>query len=354
LAEGGYRIGAVSKITGIGTETLRAWERRYTAVTPGRTSSGGRIYSRDDVAKLLLLKSIVDAGHAISSVASLGVDELKIRWNSVCKEQDRAAGFGDIGSRAEYGRTRVDQKCRVGLIGDGFPLRVTDGLEDFEGIELIGVTDTLQQWIESYVTSEPHVIIIESPTINAQTRSFVNGVLQSTRAWHVIILYGFANQELMSNLQDSRVTAIRHSVDIYGLARLCIDRAGGDARNLRTNANATLSMEQSIPARRYSNKSLAQLASISPTIKCECPQHVTQIIKSLVAFEIYCAECENNNKDDASLHAYLHGTTAQVRSIMEDALAHIIKSENIPVPGSSIYTRIVASCPFCGFERKSP
>ena len=40
-----YKIGAVSKITGIGTETLRAWERRYEAVVPGRSESGDRVYS---------------------------------------------------------------------------------------------------------------------------------------------------------------------------------------------------------------------------------------------------------------------------------------------------------------------
>ena len=52
-----YKIGAVSKITGIGTETLRAWERRYQAVVPGRSESGDRVYSSDDLNKLFLLKT---------------------------------------------------------------------------------------------------------------------------------------------------------------------------------------------------------------------------------------------------------------------------------------------------------
>ena len=330
--EGGYKIGAVARITGIGTETLRAWERRYAAIVPGRSTSGGRLYSRDDVAKLLLLKSLVSNGHAISSVASLSIDELKARWSAVSGEMEQQ--FTDDytpSSAADKPRSAPVKRCRVGLIGDGFPLRVTDGLEDFEGIELLGVTDTLNQWTQQFVTEEPHVIIVETPTINSATRAMLNSVLQATRAWHVIVLYGFASQESMTSIQDSRVTAIRHSVDMYELARLCVDRAGGDSKNLRTHANATLSMEQSIPARRFSNRHLSQLAGISPTIKCECPQHLTHLIKSLVAFEIYSAECENDNADDAALHAYLHGTTAQVRSIMEDALAHIIKYEGVDI-----------------------
>ena len=55
LRDDEYKIGAVSKITGIGTETLRAWERRYKAVVPNRSESGDRVYSRDDLAKLFLL-----------------------------------------------------------------------------------------------------------------------------------------------------------------------------------------------------------------------------------------------------------------------------------------------------------
>ena len=77
-----YKIGAVSRITGIGSETLRAWERRYQAVIPSRTTSGDRNYSRDDVAKLLLLKSMVDVGISIGTIAGLSYEQLKQRAES--------------------------------------------------------------------------------------------------------------------------------------------------------------------------------------------------------------------------------------------------------------------------------
>ena len=79
-----YKIGAVSKITGIGTETLRAWERRYQAVVPGRSDSGDRVYNGEDLAKLFLLKNLSDAGNSIGTIARLSVQELKGKWeNSV-------------------------------------------------------------------------------------------------------------------------------------------------------------------------------------------------------------------------------------------------------------------------------
>ena len=71
-----YPIRAVAKLTGITIDTLRAWERRYQAETPDRTSRG-RLYSDADVRRLLLLRAALDGGHAIGQVASLSDAELQ-------------------------------------------------------------------------------------------------------------------------------------------------------------------------------------------------------------------------------------------------------------------------------------
>ncbi len=65
-----YPIRAVAKMTGIGLDTLRAWERRYGAVRPER-GERGRVYRDRDVRRLLLLKGLVSRGHSIGQMASL-------------------------------------------------------------------------------------------------------------------------------------------------------------------------------------------------------------------------------------------------------------------------------------------
>jgi len=57
-----YNIGAVSRMTGIGIATLRAWERRYGFPESGRTSGGHRLYSEADVINLRWVKEQVDGG----------------------------------------------------------------------------------------------------------------------------------------------------------------------------------------------------------------------------------------------------------------------------------------------------
>lgn len=71
-----YPIRAVARLTGIGIDTLRAWERRHGAVTPVRDQRG-RMYTDADVARLRLLRSAVEHGHSIGRLAGLGDRELR-------------------------------------------------------------------------------------------------------------------------------------------------------------------------------------------------------------------------------------------------------------------------------------
>ncbi|MFE6074385.1 MerR family transcriptional regulator [Paenibacillus sp. NPDC057886] len=56
-----YSIKQVAAMLGIPTVTLRAWENRYSAVTPERTESGYRLYTEENVADLRWLKEQVAA-----------------------------------------------------------------------------------------------------------------------------------------------------------------------------------------------------------------------------------------------------------------------------------------------------
>jgi DNA-binding transcriptional MerR regulator/methylmalonyl-CoA mutase cobalamin-binding subunit len=74
---GQYSISIVAKRSGVKTELVRAWERRYQAVTPTRTTGGHRIYTEQDIARLTLLNQATTHGHSISRIAHYSLDELK-------------------------------------------------------------------------------------------------------------------------------------------------------------------------------------------------------------------------------------------------------------------------------------
>lgn len=72
-----HPIGVVATRTGLPQDLIRAWERRYDAVTPGRGPTGRRLYSDDDIEKLRLLRRAVAGGRRISDVAVLSIGELR-------------------------------------------------------------------------------------------------------------------------------------------------------------------------------------------------------------------------------------------------------------------------------------
>jgi DNA-binding transcriptional MerR regulator len=71
-----YPIRTVAKLTGVSLDTLRAWERRYSAVTPER-GARGRLYGEVEIQRLTLLRDAVECGHAIGQIAGMEDSHLR-------------------------------------------------------------------------------------------------------------------------------------------------------------------------------------------------------------------------------------------------------------------------------------
>ncbi len=63
------RIGEVSRRTGVGVPTLRAWERRYGLLSPARTDGGHRLYRERDVAHVRAMQRLLDDGWSAGAAA---------------------------------------------------------------------------------------------------------------------------------------------------------------------------------------------------------------------------------------------------------------------------------------------
>jgi PAS domain-containing protein len=56
-----FSIGEVAAMVGMSPHTIRAWERRYRVVSPGRTQSNQRRYTSEDLETLIRVKQAVTA-----------------------------------------------------------------------------------------------------------------------------------------------------------------------------------------------------------------------------------------------------------------------------------------------------
>lgn len=65
-----YTIGTVSKLTGVGAITLRAWERRYGLIQPVRKESGHRLYTRKHIDQINRITALTQQGMRISQISA--------------------------------------------------------------------------------------------------------------------------------------------------------------------------------------------------------------------------------------------------------------------------------------------
>ena len=69
------RIGELARRTGVATELLRAWERRYGLLAPVRTASGYRLYSGEDVVRVGRMRQLLASGLSAAEAARQALAE---------------------------------------------------------------------------------------------------------------------------------------------------------------------------------------------------------------------------------------------------------------------------------------
>jgi len=125
-----FPIGFVSMTTGLSCHVLRAWERRYQAVSPRRSPGGRRLYSRADMERLTLLKRAVDSGHRISHIAGLDRETLRDLTHSVSAPRPDPPAVKTLLPEPEEAQTYV-QSC-LQAIGAMDAPALQDGLDRAE------------------------------------------------------------------------------------------------------------------------------------------------------------------------------------------------------------------------------
>ena len=93
----GLPISAVERETGIPKDLLRMWERRYGFPLPGRDEHGDRVYPREQIDKLRLLRRLMDLGFRPGKIVHMETDELDALF---ARQPARSAPLPAPGSRS--------------------------------------------------------------------------------------------------------------------------------------------------------------------------------------------------------------------------------------------------------------
>lgn len=326
-----FEISAVARLTGISSHVLRVWERRYSVVEPQRSDSKRRQYTQSDIRRLSLLKTLVDNGHSIGSVASLTTGQLEERLSSVMESR-----IGDDGLE-ESAPAGV---CRIGLVGTILRQAVREAADTAPALRIVGEFTTLQELLSGLRPGAVDLLVIEHDTIFAEEIKEVQEAIAQMHVRRAILVYRFAQDDVIQPLDIKKITALRAPVDSAEIQLACIADIQLALRSGKVEEMPEASAPESefkrlpvgdIPERAYTDEQLVRIAGMSSVVKCECPQHLACLLSSLSAFERYSEQCEDRNQEDAALHGFLHRTTAECRSRMEMALSEVLTQEGISV-----------------------
>ena len=83
---GHFSISDLEQLSGIKAHTIRMWEQRYNLLRPVRTATNIRLYSEDDLRRLLNVTTLCGQGQRISQVASLSDAEMKAAVLACCND----------------------------------------------------------------------------------------------------------------------------------------------------------------------------------------------------------------------------------------------------------------------------
>lgn len=304
-----YRIGAVAKLTGLTVHNLRVWEKRHNAVATERTESGRRVYSEAALNRLKLLKACVNNGLAISSVAAMDDDELR----------ETLAEFGSVETKAKSQQPEL----KVCLVGREVLPSLERTVQQYLNTQHLERHDSLTAFESEADASHYDVVMLDVPSFSAAQAQDLGTLVKRLSAERVVLFYRFARQQDVSYLRTLGVRTMKAPVDRNELHSLL-----SDIINVEHKTAKILPLRRA-PSRQFTDTALSKAANLSSSIDCECPHHMAEVIKSLVAFENYSAQCKNKDRASEDLHRHIHIRTAEARAIMESLLQSVLEQEGI-------------------------
>ena len=119
-----YPIRTVARLTGLSPDLIRVWEHRYGVVKPLRGPRRARLYTREDVAHLRLLATLVANGRSIGDVARLDHETLRALASEAmppplgAAEAEPTGEPGEVVERVLAALGRFDTRQMERLLGE--------------------------------------------------------------------------------------------------------------------------------------------------------------------------------------------------------------------------------------------
>ena len=304
-----YRTGAAARLAGLPVETLRVWERRYSLSDAQRSERGQRLYSAEQVARLGLLKQLVDQGHSIGVLAGLSRDQLQSMLG--LDGQAKAVAAAPV---------------QVLLVGAMLARRIAAMGQGALSLDVRGHCAGLALAEELPRDAGADVLVIEQSELDERVMPAIASAREATGVGAVVVLYRFCSSATIRALRAQGCLVARIPADLNELALLCQSALTGHRPPLQEPLAAAVAPP------RFADEDLANISAAGNRMTCECPRHLSELLLMVGSFERYSQQCASRNPEDAALHAELALASGRARVVLEAAMERLAVEEGLPLP----------------------
>lgn len=120
-----FTISQLQRYSGISVHSIRAWEKRYNALTPSRSEGNTRYYDGKQLRRLLNIASLMNSSHKISELCSLPDAKLhelinrKLEKETLLSEKDELLVTQMVSSALEFNEPLFDKVFSHALLSYG-------------------------------------------------------------------------------------------------------------------------------------------------------------------------------------------------------------------------------------------
>jgi hypothetical protein len=216
---------------------------------------------------------------------------------------------------------------KLALLGDTYPSQLQANSRALRDLEVVWAGTSLEAFRAEVPALRPQVLALDFVDLGKVPERLVPELLAATGAAHALVSYRLTHHGMLQALTSQRIRFIQGPLPL-GLLRTHVHRALDEARQARSQ-DVTQGPSREPRPPRFTPEQLGRLMELVATVKCECPNHLAQLISGLRAFEDYSKECESRDEKDQRMHALLYRQTAVAREAMEDGLIALLEHENI-------------------------
>ena len=325
-----FRSGAVARMAQMPVATLRTWEQRYQAVRPTTAPSGHRLYSAADVQRVMLLRELTERGNGIGAMAGLQTAQLR-ELAQQPGDTVPLTGNKSVGSTAALRLVVVGHALAARLLRPAVTQRLS------KPAKLLAVFESLTEAAKAASGDlSCDLLIWQLPALQAEVPPELVAAQETWRVSQLAVVYRFAGTAAKAALAHTGAFLVREPPDDEDLGAwlgsLEVTLAANAAKPVALSKSLNLpGLDACSPVvpRRFNDATLTAIAGLSPTLACECPRHVAELLMQLSSFEAYSADCMNRNPEDAELHAYLQRIAGASRALFETALENVARHESL-------------------------